>query len=83
MAETIDAGRRLQLDMDLAKGVFYQGNISLGIFEENRHMKRTIVDLASAAGLSGYVTNFIVQIRMMMRFKLNDCNSRKVNLLSY
>jgi len=55
LLETFDAGRRLKLDMDLAKGVFYQGNISLGVFEENRHMKRVIAELAIAAGLGGYV----------------------------
>jgi len=45
----------LTLDRDLAKAILYQGNISLGVFEENMHLKRTVAQLAGEAGLGGYV----------------------------
>jgi len=47
--------RVVKLDRDLAKSMFYQGNVSLGIFEENRHLKRTLQELAAEVGLGGYV----------------------------
>jgi hypothetical protein len=47
--------KKLKLDRDLSKSIVYQGNISLGIFEENKHLKVTIQELAKEAGLPGYV----------------------------
>jgi len=43
------------LDRDLSKALIYQGNVSLGFYEENRHMKRVLQNLAAEAGMSGYV----------------------------
>jgi len=55
MEASLQIAAKMKLDRDLAKAVLYQGNVSLGIFEENRHMKRTISDLAEAAGLARYL----------------------------
>jgi len=55
MEAALNASAKLKLDRDLAKSILYQGNMSLGIFEENRHLKRTISDLAVAAGFAGYL----------------------------
>jgi len=35
--------------------MIYQGNVSLGVFEENKHLKRTLQELAGEAGISGWV----------------------------
>ncbi len=55
LREIVKVDAKRKLDLDLAKGIYYQGNISLGVFEENRHLKRTISDLAVSAGLAGYI----------------------------
>ena len=45
--------KKLKLDRDLSKG-HYQGNVSLGVFDSNPHLRRTIQELAAAAGMPGY-----------------------------
>ena len=52
---TLQLEKRRRLDVRLAKAIYYQGNVSLGIFEENRHLRSVLTDLAAADGLGGYV----------------------------
>lgn len=55
LEEALLVEKKLKLDRQLSKAMFYQGNVSLGIFEENKHLKEVFQELAGAAGLAGYV----------------------------
>ena len=55
LEDAFAAEKRLKLDRDLLKGIFYQGNIALTAFDTNPHLSAAISNLAGNAGLPGYV----------------------------
>ena len=52
LEDAFAAEKRLKLDRDLSKGIFYQGNIALTAFvDTNPHLSAAISNLAGNAGV--------------------------------